>query len=74
MKKLCIVAAICLGLGAATSAQAGCLTGAAVGAAVGHMAGHHALIGAAAGCALGHHQTKVKQENQANPNNQNNSH
>jgi phage tail tape-measure protein len=71
MKKLWIVPALCLALGAATGAQAGCLTGAAAGAVVGHVAGHHALLGAAAGCAIGHHHAaKEKRANDAN--NQNN--
>jgi uncharacterized protein YcfJ len=60
--------ALCLGL--ATSANAGCLSGAVAGGVVGHMAGHHGLAGAAVGCAIGHHSAKVKQDRQANQNNQ----
>ena len=75
MKKLLIVPLLCLGMGAATGAQAaGCLKGAAVGAVAGHVAGHHAMLGAAAGCAIGHHQAAKKQSNSNAPatNNQNN--
>lgn len=72
MRKFLIIPAVCVGLGIATSAQAGCLTGAAAGAVVGHVAGHHALLGAAAGCAVGHHAAKEKQANRATENNQNN--
>jgi hypothetical protein len=72
MRKFLIIPAVCVGMGLATSAQAGCLTGAAAGAAVGHVAGHHAVIGAAVGCAVGHHAAKEKQANKANENNQNN--
>jgi len=69
MKKLLIIPALCLGLGVATSAQAGCLAGAAAGGVVGHMAGHHALLGAAVGCAVGHHHAaKEKRDNQPNQN------
>ena len=46
MSKFSIIPAVCVGLGIATSAHAGCLTGAAAGAVVGHVAGHHALPGA----------------------------
>ena len=71
MRKIWIVPAVCMALGFATSAQAGCLTGAAAGAVVGHVAGHHGVIGAAVGCAMGHHSAKVKQENRMNDNNPN---
>ena len=73
MKKLLLIPALCLGLGAATSAQAGCLMGAVAGAAVGHFAGHHALLGATAGCAIGHHHA-AKERRANDQDNQNNAH
>jgi phage tail tape-measure protein len=73
MKKLWIIPALCLSLGAATSARAGCLAGAAAGAVVGHVAGHHALLGAAAGCAIGHHHA-AKEKRANDQDTQNNSH
>jgi hypothetical protein len=71
------VAALVIGFGLVSGAQAGCLSGAAAGAVVGHLAGHHAMAGAAVGCAVGHHSaSKDRQMNQPNPNQgtQNSSH
>ena len=48
--------------GFAASSQAGCLTGAAIGGVAGHVAGHHGLLGAAAGCYVGHHEARVRRE------------
>jgi hypothetical protein len=63
------IAALIVGFGLVSSAEAGCLSGAAAGAVVGHLAGHHGVAGAAVGCAMGHHSAaKEKQATQANQN------
>ena len=63
LTKMCVVAVLATGAGAAGAK--GCITGAAVGGAAGHVAGHHAVIGAVAGCAINHHRNAVKDKEAA---------
>ena len=57
MRKIILPAfAFMLAIGAAGTAQAGCLSGAAVGGVAGHFVGSgHGLVGAAVGCVAGRH-------------------
>ncbi len=65
MRRLCITAAMVLGVAvASTSANAiGCFSGAVAGAVAGHMA-HHGVLGAIGGCIAGHewHKHQVRQK------------